>query len=210
MVRVIINSDDFGLNNEVNKAIAEAFEKGLISSTTSLVNFTASLNEASELVSQGRVPKESVGIHLNLSEGQPLDPSSLKCELLCSGDEFNGAIRNKPVFHLSKKDAKIIYLELEAQLLKFISTYGFTPTHIDGHHHIHTEWAIMSIVIRLAKKYNIDKIRLTRNIGHGISISKKILEYKYDPNTLLVAIYTVCLSGLILFIFRCSSSKYSF
>lgn len=33
------------------------------------------------------------------------------------------------------------------------------------------------------------------------SISKKILEYKYDPNTLLVAIYTVCLSGLILFIF---------
>lgn len=32
MVRVIINSDDFGLNNEVNKAIAEAFKKGLISS----------------------------------------------------------------------------------------------------------------------------------------------------------------------------------
>ena len=41
----------------------------------------------------------------------------------------------------------------------------------------------MSIVIRLAKKYNIDKIMLTRNICHGISISKKI--YKKILNTRL-------------------------
>ncbi len=48
----------------------------------------------------------------------------------------------------------------------------------------------MSIVIRLAKKYNIDKIRLTRNIGLGISIPKKFTKKNLNIRLYLRGINT--------------------
>lgn len=57
---------------------------------------------------------------------------------------------------------------------------GIVPSHIDSHHHVHTEWSIGSLVIKIAKKYNIHSIRLSRNTGVGITFEKKIYKYLYN------------------------------
>ena len=46
---LIINADDFGKNQNVNKAITECFNKGLINQTTVMVNMPG-IYEAVELV----------------------------------------------------------------------------------------------------------------------------------------------------------------
>jgi len=51
---------------------------------------------------------------------------------------------------------------------------GVIPTHIDSHHHYHTEWAIGREVIKIARENNIQSIRLSRDIGKSISIIKRI------------------------------------
>ena len=173
----------------VNKSISQAFDKNLISSTTTLVNFDEGLKDAKRLINEDKIPRDSIGIHLNLTEGYPTNPQTADFKILCQDKKFHGRIRNKPIFVLDKKHKAAISLELESQIKKFIYEFGFKPSHIDGHHHIHTEWAIMDCVIKLAKKYKITKIRLTRNIGEGISLSKRI--YKKILNSKLK------LSGII-------------
>lgn len=190
MVRIIINSDDFGLSASVNDAISTAFKEGLITSTTCLVNFDEGLKHAITLVSEGLIQKDSIGIHLNLTEGFPVEALTKNCNLLCEGGKFHGRIRNSPVFTLNNEQRNTVYLELESQVEKFITAFGFTPTHIDGHHHIHTEWAIMNCVIEIAKKFKIKKIRLTRNIGKGISVSKSIYKKLLNSKLRLSGITT--------------------
>jgi predicted glycoside hydrolase/deacetylase ChbG (UPF0249 family) len=180
MVRIIINSDDFGLSKEVNDAIALSFQENLISSTTCLVNFDDGLQYASMLVKQGKVPADAIGIHFNLSEGFPISDEILSCNEFCENGKFHGKLTLKPIFLLDKHKSKILYNELELQLKKFIRTFGFSPSHIDGHHHIQTQWAVIGEVMKVAKKYKIKRIRISRNVGQGISVLKLIYKKLFN------------------------------
>jgi chitin disaccharide deacetylase len=53
---------------------------------------------------------------------------------------------------------------LQAQLERLLAA-GIHPTHLDSHHHVHTEWAIAPLVCRLARAYGVGRVRLTRNMG---------------------------------------------
>lgn len=168
----IINSDDFGYSTEYNKAIYLAFQKNLISSTTALVNFEAGLNDAITYIERNLIDKNAVGIHLNLSEGVPLTKEMRNNSRFCK----NGAYKSQktgPTFHLNDKDRKCVYREIQAQMDLFISKFGFQPSHIDSHHHLHAEWAITRCVVSLAKKYRVESIRLAQNTGKT-AIHKKV------------------------------------
>ena len=67
---LIVNADDFGLNEIENRAIAEAFEKGLIDRTTLLVNMPFA-EDAMRLASEKGFA-DRVGLHVNLTSGRPL------------------------------------------------------------------------------------------------------------------------------------------
>ena len=70
MKKLIINADDFGLNTSVNHAIIESFEKGLINSTTLMANMPG-FEEAIELAHKNNII-DKIGIHLCLTEGEPI------------------------------------------------------------------------------------------------------------------------------------------
>lgn len=182
MTRVIINSDDFAIDKEVNQSIFTSFHQKIISSTTALVNYPKGLKDAVQLVKSNRIPQNGVGIHLNLTSGAPLLEETKTCSLICENGLFHERIRDKPQFYLNSEDKKLIHNELEAQVNKFIAQFGFIPSHIDGHHHIHTEWAIMRCIIKIAKKNNIFKIRITRNLGDNISHIKKLYKNFFNWN----------------------------
>lgn len=61
---LIVNADDFGYSHGINKGIIEAHEKGIVTSTSVLVNAVAA-DEAKELTNY---PDLSVGLHFELRE----------------------------------------------------------------------------------------------------------------------------------------------
>ena len=85
MACVIINGDDFGMNERCSKAIAQAIEKGLITDTTAMANGEW-LDKALALARDNGFA-DRLGIHLNLTEGKPLT------EAICRYPDFvtNGA-----------------------------------------------------------------------------------------------------------------------
>ena len=64
MLKKIINADDFGISPGVNQAIITAYQKGVLNSTSMMMN-VAYTDEAIALYKQN--PGLAVGVHLNLT-----------------------------------------------------------------------------------------------------------------------------------------------
>jgi len=75
--KIIVNADDFGMSAETNRAIVEAFENSVISSTTLMANMPG-FEEACELAHRHRLLGK-IGLHLNLTSGYPLSAPIRRC-----------------------------------------------------------------------------------------------------------------------------------
>ena len=174
MKSIIINADDFGLNEHCSKAIAQAFREGLITDTTMMATgeyFDEAVGLAKE---QGFIDK--IGIHLNLTEGEPLTEDIKKCKSFVENGSYHH--RNDRLKPLSSFEKQAIYKELTSQVEK-IQNEGIQLTHADSHHHIHTALFVAPIAAKVCKEHGIAKMRLHRNIG-SISSFKMIIKKKYN------------------------------
>ena len=79
---MIVNADDFGLSEEVNKAICLAFSKGLIDRTTLMVNMPAASSAMKMASEEGFIDR--VGLHVNLTGGRPLTAGITGDDVMCS------------------------------------------------------------------------------------------------------------------------------
>jgi chitin disaccharide deacetylase len=159
---LIINADDFGYSSIVNRAILASMERGLVTSTSMMANMPG-FDHAIRLAAIHNKLAGRIGVHLNLTEGRSLSEPIRGCRLFCNAQgEF--VYKRTPVFFLSKKQKTAVYTELRAQVERILDA-GIEPTHLDSHHHMHTEWALAPLVRRLGLEYNISRIRLTRNVG---------------------------------------------
>lgn len=145
-MKLIINADDFGLSEGITYGIYDAIKRGVVTSTTMMVNMRASAL-AGEIVK--RDDSLSVGLHLNLSLGKPLtDCFSLTCEGMfvkpknCDiHDQFTDEDLDK---------------ELDAQYEKFCELTDKEPTHIDSHLYMHQIYDnVRFAALRLADKHGI-------------------------------------------------------
>jgi chitin disaccharide deacetylase len=114
-------------------------------------------------------PRLGIGVHLNLSEGVPVSPTSKVPSLvdargrlhLTPGRLWAGILRRK----VSLSD---VGRELRAQIEKVIGA-GISPTHLDGHKHVHVLPGISAIVIRLAQQFGIGNVLKQYLVGRGVS-----------------------------------------
>lgn len=157
---IIVNADDFGLSPAVNDGIVECFQQGIISSTTILVNMPYFEN-AVQLAKINKF-EDSIGLHFNMIEGVPLTNEIKRCNRICSNGVFSYKRNSVSVWNDFERSA--IKAEFEAQMERLIS-YGINPSHVDSHEHTHTEIPIFNIIKNSLKKYGINKIRATRNVG---------------------------------------------
>ena len=174
--QIIINADDFGLNERNSKAIAQAFDKGLITDTTVLANgeyFVEALALARE-----KNFFDKLGVHLNLTEGEPLTEDIKSCPRFVTGGVFNKVYNKRRTSPLKKAEKAAIAKELDAQISKLESA-GVKLTHADSHHHIHTGVFIAPIAARVCKAHGINKMRLHRNLG-SINAVKRIVKKRYN------------------------------
>ena len=173
MEKLVINADDFGLNASVNNAIIESFEKGLINSATILAN-RPGFDEAIELAQKHNITAK-IGIHLALTEGQPLTSNKLIREYYNDNEHDNDyadiKMHKRKLFFLSKIGKEIIYNEFAAQIMK-VRNAGIQITHIDTHHHIHESLSVTQIILTLLKKHNIPSMRILNNLNRSTRFYK--------------------------------------
>jgi len=130
---LVVNADDWGRSVAETDAALECYRKRRISSASAMM-FMRDSERAAELAKEHGL---EVGLHLNFSE------------------EFTGGScserlseQHKPIvrFLRSSKYAQLIYNPFlkrafaycyQAQVDEFVRLFGNSPSHIDGHHHLH-------------------------------------------------------------------------
>lgn len=145
--KLIVNADDFGLCQGVNRGVVTAFRQGIVTSTTMMVNmpgFPSAVALATEF------PALAVGLHLNLTYGRPVLPVEQVGSLVDSGGSF---VRN-PRFVLANGRTEEMRAEFRAQVERFQTT-GLPLSHLDTHHHLHLAEQVLDLVAGLARELGV-------------------------------------------------------
>jgi predicted glycoside hydrolase/deacetylase ChbG (UPF0249 family) len=66
-------------------------------------------------------------------------------------------------FKLSSEEKDAVAHEISAQIER-CRRYGILLSHVDSHHHIHVEWGIAGVLLRVAKAKKVRHIRLARHL----------------------------------------------
>lgn len=141
--RLIINADDFGWTESINRAVDDGCQAGVITSTTLLV--TGPALESAVRIAR-RTPELGVGLHFNLTEGRPVSESGQIPSLVDDQGLFlsrSGLIKAGLTGRLKPNH---VALELDAQWRLFKET-GLSASHLDGHQHIHFLPRIIDVVL---------------------------------------------------------------
>src|SRR5579862_1809639 len=162
MRRLIVNADDFGLTAGVNRAIAEAHERGIVTSTTLMANSHA-FTGASEWArsASGRL---SVGCHVVLMDGEPLLPTD-KVSTLLDRESNHGSRRFRDSlndFVVASFRHKLNPDEIEAEAAAQIGRLqqsGIQTSHFDTHKHAHMFPAVLRPLLRAAKARGVPAVR---------------------------------------------------
>ena len=154
--RIIINADDFGLSERVNKAVAQAHSVGVLTSATIMTNMPAA-DEAVKIAKE--MPTLGVGVHLNLTEGPAVSKGTFVERLIDADGKFACSPFTLSLVSLAgHKIREVIRAELAAQIQWAIDR-GLRPTHLDSHEHIHAFPSLFSIVYQLAGRFGIRAVR---------------------------------------------------
>ena len=149
-IKLIINADDFGYSKAVNYGIIEGHKDGIVTSTTLMTN----MPDAEHAVSLCKEnPNLGVGIHLVLTAGKPVNKDVPS--LVDEKGYFKRKYNRKENINLED-----VRKEFKSQMERFLS-FGFMPTHIDSHHHIHFNSNILPIIVDMAREYDLP-IRFTK------------------------------------------------
>lgn len=132
MKQLIVNADDFGLSKGINQGIIEAHTKGIVTSTSLMVD-SPFANEAKNLLQYSNL---SIGLHFNLKD------ESLKADIV-----------KRLILPLSKIEK--VKNEFERQFEKFVKTVGTYPDHLDSHHQIHLHGEVRPIFEEYSQNYKI-------------------------------------------------------
>jgi chitin disaccharide deacetylase len=160
--RLIVNADDFGLTAGVNRAIVEAHQRGIVTSTTVMANSRAFAG-AGELDRTAGDSPLSIGCHVVLMDGEPLLPPDKVRSLL--EPSTNGACRFRDSlndFVVASFRHKLNPDEIEAEAsaqIERLQSSGIRPTHFDTHKHAHMFPAVLRPLLRAARARGVGAVR---------------------------------------------------
>jgi predicted glycoside hydrolase/deacetylase ChbG (UPF0249 family) len=154
---LIVNADDLGWTEGVNRGIVEAHRQGLVTSTSLLANGRAF---DSALCAARANPQLGVGVHLNLSDGPPAANRRDVPGLLNGAGHLHEGPESL-LLHIANRSLPLEQIEREwdAQISK-VRDSGIQPTHLDGHKHVQMLPGLFEIALRLARKHGIRAIRV--------------------------------------------------
>lgn len=155
--RLIINADDFGISEGVNRGILEAHGAGSVTSASLLVNLPAF---GHALHGAASAPRLGVGLHFNLTAGAPIS-SPDRVRSLCDAETGTFLSLGRLVARALRGRIvpSEVALECEAQIER-LRVGGVAISHLDSHHHVHMLPGIWKPVRQVARQAGIDIVRV--------------------------------------------------
>ena len=130
---LIINADDWGRSRIETDVALQCYKKGRITSVSAMV-FMEDSERAAEVAKQNQI---DAGLHLNFSERftgnhytAPLEDYHQRIVRFLTRSKYSQLVYN-PFLQTA------FACSYEAQIEEFGRLYGKSPSHIDGHHHMH-------------------------------------------------------------------------
>lgn len=163
MNAVIINADDCGINKEVDAEIERFIQLGKITSTTVMANMDDF--EGAKRLYDLYKDKISFGVHVNLTNGEPLTRSQA---LLDYGyyKEENGKVLLNGYPFINKQIPKCLHQDIINECLAQINKVrdaGIEVSHIDSHHLMLTSKSMVKMTPSVLKRSGVRKMRRARN-----------------------------------------------
>lgn len=156
MKELILNADDFGLTQGINRGIIRAHREGILTSATLMATGPA-FNHA---VEQARAnPTLGVGCHLVLTGGSAAAPHGQIPSLV---DENGRLPQSLTVLVTNVTTGRVPPIEIETELraqIEKIRRAGIEPSHLDTHKHTHAHPTIMNALGRVAQQSGITRVR---------------------------------------------------
>ena len=155
MKRLIVNADDFGMDDGVVRGIIDLHQAGLVTSTSCMTNKPAWPQAAAYLRAH---PELGAGVHLTFNDGQPVLPAAQVPALLGKDGRFmsDGQILRS----LRPGTTSQLRAEFRAQIERFVADVGRPPDHLDNH-------CAVSYV-------RPDRFRVTLELAQGVSLCRSV------------------------------------
>jgi hopanoid biosynthesis associated protein HpnK len=169
--RLFVTGDDFGHSRAVNRGIAEAHDRGLLTSASLMVAGEA----AAEAIALARDrPTLTVGLHLVLADGRAVLPPSEIPALVDAVGRFQARPSSAGLrYQFSASAAYDLRREIRAQLERFQDS-GLPLDHVDGHHHLHLHPVVLGILLDFAEEFSIPSIRLpSEELGLALALDPR-------------------------------------
>jgi predicted glycoside hydrolase/deacetylase ChbG (UPF0249 family) len=132
---LVVNADDLGLSAGVNAGIAEAHERGIVTSASLMVRSDAAA-AAAELAREH--PGLAVGLHLDIAEWR-----------------FEAGQWRVAYERCVPDDEAAVEAECRGQVDAFRELTGRDPTHLDSHQHTHMSEPVAAVAACLAAELEV-------------------------------------------------------
>jgi hopanoid biosynthesis associated protein HpnK len=187
---LIINGDDFGYSEAVNRAIIQAHREGVLTSCSLMVNENA-VGNAVELAKSN--PSLAVGLHLALVLGRAALPhAEIPSITNAEGNFTTSSFRAGVQYYFSPAARRELRREMRAQFERFIAT-GLRFSHVDGHTHLHQHPVIFDELIKLCEEFNVRRVRVVKGeMRLSLKLDRKNLLLKLVWGTVFNLLGTWC------------------
>lgn len=175
--RMIVTADDLGADSVINEAIVESLLRGLATHASLLVNMAGFEDACARTLAAGL--QDRIGLHLNLTEGQPVSARMRDCPRFSVDGLFRFPTRFTGFFPLSPSETLAMEEEIRAQITR-AREHGLPLTHLDSHHHFHTELSVGGTVLSVARTMRIPRVRPARNCGRGTRTIRRVKHAAYN------------------------------
>jgi chitin disaccharide deacetylase len=173
---MIINGDDFGYSEAVNRAIIRAHREGVLTSASLMVNERAA-GDAVQLAKAN--PNLAVGLHLVLALGCAALPQSEIPHITDTRGKFaDSPFRAGLNYYFSRVARGEMKREMRAQFERFAAT-GLPFSHVDGHTHLHMHPVIFDELIELCEEFGVKRVRVVKGeLRLSLKLDRKSLLMK--------------------------------
>uniref|UniRef100_A0A8C5PD34 Carbohydrate deacetylase n=1 Tax=Leptobrachium leishanense TaxID=445787 RepID=A0A8C5PD34_9ANUR len=174
-IKLVVTGDDFGYCPRRDLGIVDCFRAGGVTNVSLLVNGSAAAG-AADLARRYNIP---IGLHANLSEGNPVCGELRQGSTLVNTEGvFLGKMGIRKALAQGLLSMSEIRQELQAQVNEFRELTGQDPHHMDGHQHVHI---LPNIREEFAQALQENGIRFTR-----LPVELGIQRCEWIPEELMV------------------------
>ena len=167
-------ADDYGQSAAVNAGVLRLCEARRLTAVSCLANGPAWRTGAAALVRLGdpSAGAPGLGLHFNLTEGEPLSPALRRV-----WPRLPSLPSLIALAHLGRLPLDAVGEELNAQLQAFEQATGRAPSHLDGHQHVHHLPGVRGQVLALLPHRPGLRVRDTGRVrGAGHALKRLLIE----------------------------------